>query len=252
MSKIHLFILLAFLFLTSNFAFGQNDVPKEILFVGNSYTYFWNLPQTVNFMAESQDLQYTVRQSTAGGASLANHWKGEKGLNSVDKIKNGNYNIVIIQDLSTQAIDNPDTLLYYGNKFGDLINSKGAKPYVYMTWSRQWDPYMQEEISKKYELLAKEINAVIVPVGPAWQRALELRPDLPLYFDDGSHPSTLGTYLSACVFYAVLTGNSPIGLEPRIFSEDKNGEKIYINFQSPENALFCQKVADEIVLKAIK
>ena len=33
-----------------------------------------------------------------------------------------------------------------------------------------------------------------------------------LYSADGSHPSTSGSYLSACVLFAALTGDSPVGL----------------------------------------
>ena len=33
-----------------------------------------------------------------------------------------------------------------------------------------------------------------------------------LYTSDGSHPSIYGSYLAACVLYAVLTGKSPVGL----------------------------------------
>jgi len=50
----------------------------------------------------------------------------------------------------------------------------------------------------------------IVPVGPAWQAALNSRPDLELYASDGIHPSALGVYLSACVLYASITGESPL------------------------------------------
>ena len=60
-------------------------------------------------------------------------------------------------------------------------------------------------------------------------------------------PSSLGTYLTACVFYGILTGQSPIGLPHRLESEDAYGEHLYLNIQSTENALFCQKVADEII-----
>jgi TolB-like protein len=33
-----------------------------------------------------------------------------------------------------------------------------------------------------------------------------------LWQDDGSHPSTAGTYLAACVFYAIVFRQSPAGL----------------------------------------
>ena len=106
---------------------------------------------------------------------------------------------------------------------------------------------MMKTIKEGYTKLAEKINARLVPVGLAWQRARKLRPDFPLYFPDGSHQSALGTYLSACVFYGVITGKTPVGLSNRLVSEDKYGEKIYLHIHTAEDALFCQKVAEEIV-----
>lgn len=224
---------------------GQETTPKSILFVGNSYTYFWNLPQTV--AAFINDEEITTRQSTAGGASLGHHWRSERDLKSVAKIKDGKYQAVILQDHSMRAIDHPDSLVYFGKKFSDLIKAQSGQTYLYMTWAREWDPYMQDKITKEFTSLAGKINARIVPVGLAWERARELRPGFALYDDDQSHPSALGTYLSACVFYTVLTGKTPVGLPNRLTSIDQNGEKIYLTIQSQENALFCQKVALEVV-----
>lgn len=225
--------------------FGQENTPKEILFVGNSYTYFWNLPQTLKAFCDDKEIE--VRQSTAGGASLGHHWRGDRGLESVEKVRSGSYNAVILQDHSMMAIDHPDSLMYFGKLFGDLIKEKGAQTYLYMTWSREWDPFMQEKIELEYNKVAEKINAKLVPVGLAWERARELRPGFPLYDEDRSHPSSLGTYLTACVFYAALTGESPIGLPNRLTSKDADGETIYLTIQSRENAIFCQKVALEIV-----
>ena len=56
-----------------------------------------------------------------------------------------------------------------------------------------------------------EVDARVVPIGPAWQRALRERPDVPLYLDDGSHPTAAGAYLAACVFTAALFDRRPTG-----------------------------------------
>ena len=229
------------------FVNGQTETPQRVLFVGNSYTYFWNLPQNVALMAESQKIDLTTHQSTSGGVSLGHHWRGDRGLETVEKIKEGDFDIVILQDHSRRAIDHPDSLILFGKKIGNLIKKSGAQPYLYMTWAREWDPYMQKTITKKYIELAEKINARIVPVGPAWQRARTLRPDIKLYDPDGSHPNTTGTYLTACVFYGILTNQSPVGLPNRLVSKDIHGEKLFINIQSSEDALFCQKVAEEII-----
>jgi hypothetical protein len=238
--------LLATVFLFSSLSVVA-QVPEKVLFVGNSYTYFWNLPQQVAAMAESRKVAINTSQSTSGGTSLAQHWRGDKKLQSLSMIRAGAYDAVVLQDFSMQALNAPDTLLQYGQQFAKEAQAKGARVYLYMTWSRAFDPYMQATITAKYEELAALCDATIVPVGPAWERARSLRPDLPLYDPDQSHPSPMGTYLAACVFYGVFTGQSPVGLPHRLVSTDFAGEKLYLNIQASEDALFCQKVAADVL-----
>lgn len=226
---------------------AQSDVPAKVLFVGNSYTYFWNLPQSVAAMAESRGVAMATRQSTSGGTNLGQHWRGEKGLASLPLIRSGGFDAVIIQDHSLRPTEHPDSLSLYGQRFGAEVIAAGARAYVYLTWARAWDPYMQADITARYRELAASIGATVIPVGPAWARARELRPELELYHPDGHHPSPTGAYLTACVFYGVLTGQSPIGLPARLTTTDRDGELLYINIQTEEDALFCQKVAAETI-----
>lgn len=230
-------------------AFAQDSSPKSVLFVGNSYTYFWNLPQQVALLAEAGKVELKTRQSTVGGINLGTHWRGERGLESRALIASGQFDAVVIQDLSTRPVEDPDSTLHFGRLFGELIRQNGAKPYVYLTWAREYNPLMQEKLTETYTQLANDIGGILVPVGPAWELARSLRPDLPLYDPDGSHPSALGTYLTACVFYGVLTGKSPVGLPNRLLTQDKDGEKLYLNISSPEDALFLQQIAEKTLLK---
>ncbi len=228
---------------------AQGSSPQKVLFVGNSYTYFWNLPQHVASMAESQDIPLETRQSTAGGSNLGQHWKGEKALNSRNIIQEGDYDAVVLQDYSLRALKASDSLMYYGQLFGELIRKSGAQAFLYLTWAREYDPYMQKTITDKYTELAKKINARLVPVGLAFERSRQLRPQLNLYDPDGSHPSPYGTYLSACVFYGAFTQKTPVGLPNRLISQDKAGEKLYLNILPSNDARFLQKVAEEVLLK---
>lgn len=236
--------LILFVFLSLH---GQQKPSKKILFVGNSYTYFWNLPQTVNIMSSNDSIILETRQSTAGGVNLGQHWNSGNNLKTREIIEKNKFDIIIIQDHSLQAINKPDSLHYFGKLFDDLIINKGAKTYLYMTWAREKDPLSQKQIALEYTKLAKEMNAILVPVGLAWEKARYLKPDIDLFDEDGSHPSPMGTYLNSCVFYKVLSGKNPVGLPHRIQTTDKNGEKLYLNIQSEENALFLQKIANEVV-----
>lgn len=97
----------------------------------------------------------------------------------------------------------------------------------------EYNPYWQKSITEQYTSLCTSLpGSELVPVGPAWQRARELRGNLPLYDADQSHPSALGQYLTACVFYGVFTKKSPLGLPNRLTCEDRTGEKIYLNIQA--------------------
>ena len=50
----------------------------------------------------------------------------------------------------------------------------------------------------------------VAPVGLAFSMALQERPDVKLYIEDG-HPTPEGTYLAACVFYGFIYQQSPVG-----------------------------------------
>ena len=219
----------------------------SVLFVGNSYTYFWNLPQHVASMARTQNIPMVTRQSTNGGVTLANHWKGERDLRTQSLIRDGKFDHVVLQDNSLWPLMYADTTLKYGELLGKLISGNGGKALIYLTWGRKGNPLIQPVNNKVYQKLAQRINAEIVPVGPAWMKAEELDPTIELYDPDGSHPSAVGTYLTACVFYAVITDKSPVGLPNRLTYLDVDGEKIYLNILPQRQALFCQQVAWEIV-----
>lgn len=244
-------LLLPFLFLSFSYAIGQDQAPEKILFVGNSYTYFWNLPKVVNLMATAKDVPLHIRHSTSGGVNLGMHWRGERDLKTRSRIATEKYQKVVIQDHSMRTIQHPDSLLYFGKRLCDEIKTNGGTPYIYMTWARQWNPLMQEQISKMYRQLAKQEEAILVPVGEAWALARQLRPDLNLFDADGSHPGPLGTYLTGCLFFAAFTGQSPEGLPTRLLEKDAHGERTYYLIVPPNDAAFLQQIAAKVLKKEL-
>lgn len=235
---------LVVLLISLSFQVQAQDTLK-VLFVGNSYTYFWNMAQHVEAMASSQGELVVARKSTAGGASLKQHWDGEKGLKSRELITEGDWDIVVLQNHSLSAINDYDEFMEYGAKFIRLVRESGAKPILFTTWARLHNPLMQKNITMAYQDLATAHQIGAVPVGPIWERVRELRPDLQLYAEDGSHPSPIGTYLTACVFYSILTGKKATGMPERLKTIDRNNEELYLSIMSKENASFLQQVIDE-------
>ncbi len=104
------------------------------------------------------------------------------------------------------------------------IRGSGATPLFFLTWAHRdgWSEYgmrdyesMQVQINNGYYGIAQELNVSAAAVGLAWLAAVKGHPELNLWQEDGSHPSEEGTYLAACVFYAVIFKESPVGLTYR-------------------------------------
>ena len=61
---------------STNNHFTSNDSlkTKKVLMIGNSFTFYWNLPQVIECMFQERNENITVDQRTIGGSNLAKHW----------------------------------------------------------------------------------------------------------------------------------------------------------------------------------
>ena len=116
------------------FSFGFTQEKVKLLMIGNSFTFYYNLPMTIEQFSKYKGLNWEVHQSTAGGASFKHHWNSEKGLNSVDKIKNNKYTHLIFQEYSNYPLVAIDTTQKYLNLMHKIANHNSRK-FLYATWS---------------------------------------------------------------------------------------------------------------------
>jgi hypothetical protein len=169
--------------------------PAKVMYVGNSHTFFWNLPRTVWAMAHlgQQDVWHEAASFTSGGKTLAQLWD----LGAREEIISYSPDVLVLQ------ASDPNHAVASVGKFAKLADDAGAKLLLYCTWT--------EAIIAANEEAARVHGATLVPVGHAWQLARTEHPDLRLIGPDGVHAGLHGSYLTACVFYAALTGQSPVG-----------------------------------------
>ena len=241
-----LIIIITFLY---SFVLSQ----EKILFIGNSFTFYWNLPSIVQAMANSSDLNIEIYQSTAGGASLKQHWMGDKNLKTRALINNNKYDAIVLQDYSTNPLLNTVESLDYFSRFIELANNKNIKSILYGTWMFPAIPYKnsygKDPIIDNLKPISRKYNTPIAPVGTAFRLFQKSFPGISLYTSDNKHPSPVGSYLAACIFYRVITGEKTKGLPRRFTTKDKDGKKIYINIVEKDAALKCQSIADQIILQ---
>jgi hypothetical protein len=223
---------------------AQDTSCTRVLFIGNSYTFVNDLPSTFAKLAKSGGHKVEVGMSAQGGWTLSDHVGSTETLNLLNSAK---WNFVVLQEQSQIPAIAPvrnQEMYPAARELIQKIEAVGATPIFFVTWAhRDGMPEndmtnyesMQSQIDNGYKGIAQELNVPIAPVGPAWLTAVKEHPDLNLWQGDGSHPAEQGTYLAACVFYAVIFHESPIGLT------DRTG-------LSRENAKIIQTIASEAVL----
>jgi hypothetical protein len=245
MKKITLFLFVGILLLTGLCNAQQNEL--KVLFVGNSYTYQNNLAHIVSILSNGTPVKLDTRKSVTGGAYLWEHWNGDRNLATKEMIASGHFDVVVLQDNSMSAINAPDSTLKYVKLFAEYNRMHGAQTYLFQTWARKKVPQYQAEIDKIYTRAADENGAIRVPVGPAWELARQLRPSVELFDPDGSHPNSLGTLLTACLFVKILSGELPEVLPRSYIIEDANGEIVRLMEADPLDNEFCKRIAGQVL-----
>ena len=231
---------------------SQSIEDEKVLFVGNSFTFYFNLPLVVESMAKEKGLNLDVYQSTAGGASLKHHWNGKKELSTRSMLDQQSFSKVILQDYSTNPVMKSKESMKYFKKFIDLLKSQDVEIYLYGTWpvptmnGRKFpgiDP-IQEALKP---LESKKIR--IVPVGTAFRLFQKEHPNISLFTSDNKHPSPVGVYLAACVFLKTLTGVAPDRLYRRFDRKDESGKKIFLGMVEKSDAKKCQAIVSKMEIK---
>ena len=188
----------------------KSDKNKlKILFIGNSFTARNDVPGLIARLAEARGKSIEYRLISTGGASLRTHWNAGVALEAIQKEK---YDFVVLQEQSTLPIKNATRMHENVRLFDAAIKAAGSRTVLYMTWARRQAPESQTALTDAYNAIGEELNALIIPVGSAWQSVLAL-PDQPVLHDkDDSHPSPAGSFLAACVFFGMLFEEDPSGV----------------------------------------
>lgn len=232
----------------------SDEQPLRVLFIGNSYIYVNDLPWLTQQLSVSAEETRTLETEmvTVGGATLKGHWERGEALR---QIENERWDYVVLQEQSTLPITDPKVMYQYARLFDAQIKRVNAQTLFYLTWARQNRPQTQQILTNSYTRIATELRAEVAPVGLAWQKVQEENPILNLYHPDQSHPSPIGSYVAACVFYATFYKKSPVGLSHRIydtqFGTPQEGNRIELESLSQIDAAIVQRLAWDVVSKML-
>ncbi len=246
-SRLVVFTLLwPLLLVAGHRVFGADTL--RVHFIGNSYTYFNNLPHIVSLITDSLPVKLICTKSTAGGASLSDHVAGRRKLNTIDILRRNRYDIVILQDHSLRPLQHPDSMMIHGSMLCNMVKEKGSRVFLYNTWARKNTPGRQDSINLMYKWLAEKCIAGLLPAGELWAFAAKEEPHLELFDSDYSHPSPAGSLLNAMLFVRMLTGLMPQQLPRDFLYTDKDGETVRLIHLHDEEVSACKRVIEKYFL----
>jgi len=103
----------------------------------------------------------------------------------------------------------------------------GSQPLVY-------SPGLKSATRSNHTIAGNNNDALVIPPGLAFAKAIGKRPELEFYQPDKRHPTLIGTYLAASTAHASIYKKSPI-------------DNAYMASIDPKTANFLQSVAWETV-----
>jgi len=212
----YLFCILLAVFLHSN---GQslND-SINVLFIGNSITYFNSMPSTFKDIANNQNKKVSVSAYTPGGTGFVNHYNDPNVFNL---FKLRTWNIVILQPGSGESPGASfpiDTTIKRGKILLDSLYKYNscAKVFIYqipygIPSATDYNTYfsVQKMIIDSVYKLADSLNVQIIPAGKAFYSYYTQNQNLLLHSNyNDIHPNAFGSFLIASTAYVSIFQDS--------------------------------------------
>ena len=209
--------------LESDSSMLPKDRSYSILFIGNSYTFYNDMP-TAYFqqMAEACGYDVEITTITKGAYTL------EKFSDTMDMYgmrvhtalseKNA-FDYVILQEQSLRPAIDPEAFYAATRLLNEKIRAAGAQPILYSTWGRKagntdlakydlTNVTMTQKLATAYDYIGEELDIPVMHVGLAFYDVYT-GGKIDLYDPDLTHPSAAGSYLAAMVLFSGIFGADP-------------------------------------------
>jgi len=205
---------------------------RRILILGNSRTYYHDMPDMIRAMADSayDPQKYQITVEALPGASFESLW----GTPETQSLLRERWDDAILQSESRAEATEPfrQSFQTYGRRLATAVRLTSGAPRLVVNWNYgaelfdDGDPDGSGQaayyaaIQSATARLAEQTGASMVNVGKLWAAVSSSKPQIRLT-EDGNHPTLAGSYLFAMLLYADLSHRDvgmvtyvPAGLPP--------------------------------------
>lgn len=194
----------------------------NILFIGNSYTFYNDMPNLFEKLCMENGRDVKVNSLTCGGHKLYEYLDNEdryvEELNMLEE--NRNYDICFLQEHSTFSVLETDAFVDAVDRLRKKLEKCASQFVLYETWGRktgsnvlesnQWtNESMTLKVAEAYERASGETNMLISHVGKNFYEITNNHKEINLYHEDLSHPSYEGSCFVALTHYVTVFKSFP-------------------------------------------
>lgn len=179
----------------------KSTTDYNILFIGNSLTYYNDLPFLVKKEAKKRNIKVETKIVAYPNYAIIDHWNEGK----VQKlIKSKKYDYVIIQQGPSSQKDGYDMLVNDGKKYARLCKANNVKLAYFMVWPSITYYHTFNGVVTNYTSGATLNKAILCAVGKKWKEYIDTTNDFSFYGLDGFHPSLKGSKFAAKIIVESL------------------------------------------------
>jgi hypothetical protein len=178
-----------------------SDSAKKILFVGNSLTYYNDLPKLVSGIGRDSGKEIITETLTRGNYALEDHWNDGQMQQLIATRK---YDFVVVQQGPSSQADGRAMLLDYGARIKALCVTNNTQLAFFMVWPAFSNFHTFDGVISNYTNAAVVTNSLLCPVGKVWKEHFLRTGDYSYYGSDMFHPSQKGSENAAKIIYETL------------------------------------------------
>src|SRR6185295_18237328 len=154
---------------------------RHVLFIGNSYLYYNDIPAITQALADSAGGDKLAIAVVAGpDMALVDHLSDGTARKVIDR---GGWEWVVLQQGPSSVEVNRDTLRLATKEFATEMAAVAAKPALFSAWPSESRRQDFPRAIESYTLAAADVNGVFLPVASAWLAAWSRDASLRLYAD---------------------------------------------------------------------
>lgn len=191
---------------SENLAIPDNSLVDhyKVLLIGNSHVVSNNLSEIIKQLINTGKPHTLVTVDRApGGAYLDD--RVNDGV-TLEKIQSDSWTHTILQAQKYSQSGSVEYPTHAAENWIEILKIQNTTPILFPEHPQRGNPVEAQYVHDLHLSIIEKQKSCLAPIGLAWDKAIAEMPSLTLHAPDGNHAAYAGSFLTALIFYQVITG----------------------------------------------